>query len=259
MILNEAIRIAKLAGTKVRELRETKAFSESLKDGYELITTADLISNEIIKSEINKQFGDHEIISEEENTSVYHSLQKPTWIIDPIDGTVGYANGHYQVAVSIAYADNFKVRYGVVYNPFLDELFYAADHAGAFLNGNKIAVKNVYELKACVIGTGFPHKKDNIRELVNRLEKVLPNVRDIRRLGSPALDICWVACGRMQGFYEGELYPWDVAAAKLIAKEAGARIGYYKENRLEVPECIKGNHIIVSSPNIFDELKQILV
>jgi len=258
-ILNEMIRIAKLAGAKIKEIRETKSFSESVKGGYELVTTADLISNEIIKTEITKLFGNHEILSEEDIVNTSQSLQNPTWIIDPIDGTVGYANGHYQVAISIAYADDYKVKYGVVYNPFLDELFYAIKNEGAFLNGSKITVKNVSELKNCVIGTGFPHKKDNIDEIVSRLGRVLPNVRDLRRLGSPALDICWVACGRMQGFYEGELHPWDVAAAKLIAQEAGASIGYYKEASNLTPKCIDGNNIIVSSPEIFDELKQLLI
>lgn len=259
VILSEAIRIARLAGTKIKELRETRQYSESLKDGYELVTTADLASNDVIKAEINRTFGNHEILSEEDAGNKNQSLEQPTWIIDPIDGTVGYANDQYQVAVSIAYAVNFKVRCGVVYNPFLDEMYYASENSGAFLNGNKISVKDVSELKNCVIGTGFPHKKDDIQEIVNRLGRVLPHIRDVRRLGSPALDICWVACGRMQGFYEGKLYPWDVAAAKLIAIEAGAKVGYYNEEAHDpILECINGNNIIVSSPKVFDELKHIL-
>ncbi|MBB6217532.1 myo-inositol-1(or 4)-monophosphatase [Anaerosolibacter carboniphilus] len=259
IILSEAIRIAKLAGTKIKELREAKQYTESVKDGYELVTTADLVSNDIIKAEIYKVFCNHEILSEEDNGNKNQSLQQPTWIIDPIDGTVGYANDHYQVAVSIAYAVDCKVRYGVVYNPFLDEMYYASENSGAFLNGNKISVKDVSELKSCVIGTGFPHRKDDIQEIISRLGRVLPHIRDLRRLGSPALDICWVACGRMQGFYEGKLSPWDVAAAKLIAIEAGAEVGYYKkEDNYPVLECINGNNIIVSSPKVFDELKHIL-
>ena len=227
-ILSEAIRIAKLAGSKIKDIRETNSYAESVKNGHELITTADLVSNEIIKSEISKLFYDHTVLSEEDDDNVNPFLENPTWIVDPIDGTVSYANGHYQVGVSIAYADDKRVKYGVVYNPFLDEMFYAAENAGAFLNGDRIMAKDVSELCDCVVGTGFPHKRDDVREIVDRLGRVLPKVRDIRRLGSPALDICWVACGRMQGFYEDMLAPWDVAAAKLIAREAGARIGYYK-------------------------------
>lgn len=252
----EAVRIAQLAGKKIKELRETKNYQESLKNGYELVTTADLISNEIIKSEIKSLFPQHHLLSEEEAEQKDLSIQEPTWIVDPIDGTVGYSNDHYQVAVSIAFAVENRVRVGVVYNPFLDELFYATEGHGAFLNNKPIKVKDVYDLKECVIGTGFPHKRDDIANIIEMLKNILPNVRDIRRLGSPALDICWVACGRMQGFYEEELSPWDVAAAKLIAAEAGASTGYYHvEQNTHVPDCINGNCVIISSPKIFDEFR----
>ena len=256
----EAIRIARLAGMRIKELREKNEFKESLKDGYELVTTADLISNELIKTEIFKLFPNHRILSEEDSGPKDFSIQQPTWIIDPIDGTVGYANDQYQVAVSIAFATENKVRVGVVYNPFLDELFYASEGSGAFLNNKPIKVKEVYDLRQCVIGTGFPHKRDDLRDIIAHLEDILPNIRDIRRLGSPALDICWVACGRMQGFYEGKLQPWDVAAAKLIAIEAGAKTGYYKTKiDIDVLDCINGDNIIVSGPGIFDEFQKILI
>lgn len=258
-IKSEAIRIAQLAGAKIKELREKKQYHESLKYGYELVTTADLISNELIKSEIYKLFPDHHIISEEDSGQKDLSIQHPTWIIDPIDGTVGYANDQYQVAISIAFAVENKVQVGVVYNPFLDELFYASEGLGAFLNNNPIRVKDVHNLNQCVIGTGFPHKRDDIRQIIRTLENILPNIRDIRRLGSPALDICWVACGRMQGFYEGKLSPWDVAAAKLIAVESGAKTGYYIEQNKIIPDCINGNNIIVASPGIYDEFRRHLL
>jgi myo-inositol-1(or 4)-monophosphatase len=258
-IKSEAIRIAQLAGIKIKELREKKQYNESLKDGYELVTTADLISNDVIKTEVSRIFPDHRLLSEEDSEHKDLSIQKPTWIIDPIDGTVGYSNDHYQVAVSIAFAVENKVRVGVVYNPFLNEMFYASEGTGAFLNNKPIKVKSVCDLKQCVIGTGFPHKRDNIQDVIELLKAVLPKVRDIRRLGSPALDICWVACGRMQGFYEGKLHPWDVAAAKLIAIEAGAKVGYYstKQNTI-ISDCLNGDSIIVSSPGIYEEFHKIL-
>lgn len=260
LIKSEAIRIARLAGVKIKELRDSKQYEESLKYGYELVTSADLISNEIIKTEIAKVFPNHYLLSEEESDNKDVSIQNPVWIVDPIDGTVGYANDQYQVAVSIAFAVENKVRVGVVYNPFLDEMYYASEGEGAFLNGKPIKVKDIHDLKQCVIGTGFPHKKDDLKDIIHKFKNILPNIRDIRRLGSPALDICWVACGRMQGFYEGILHPWDVAAAKLIAVEAGAKTGYYSTvpNTL-IPDCINGNNVIVSSPGIFDELYNILV
>ena len=260
-LLRETIRIARLAGAKIKELRDNDALTEDMKYGIELVTNADLISNDIIKSEIKKLFPDHVILSEED-TERNDTLEQPTWIIDPIDGTVNFANGHFMAAVSIAYAEDEKVRVGVVYNPFLDELFYAAENSGAFLNGQKIHVKDVSSLKTCLVATGFPYvrNEENVREIVDRLERLLPNIGDIRRLGSAALDICWVACGRLQGYYEGQLNAWDIAAAKLISREAGAMVGYYKNpSDTSVPESIRSDNLIITSPKIFDDLKKYLV
>lgn len=256
--LQEAIRIARLAGARIKELRDDNALTEDLKYGYELVTNADLIANEIIKNEITNRFPDHDIISEEDTGRDY-SLLKPTWIIDPIDGTVNYANGHYQAAVSIAFADEKKVRAGVVYNPFVDELFYAAENSGAFLNGRAIHVKDISSLDTALIATGFPYTKESVTEIMDRIARVWPRVRDLRRLGSAALDLCWVACGRQQGYYEGHLSPWDVAAGKLIAREAGAEIGYYVQQDQLLPKDLWCDNIIVSSPKIFEDLKALLI
>lgn len=260
LILQEMIRIARLAGAKIKELRDNDLLTQDMKYGIELVTNADLIANDIIKSEALKLYPDHLFLSEEDTERSY-KLEKPTWIIDPIDGTVNYANGHQMACVSIAYADNYEVRAGVVYNPFMDELFYASENAGAFLNGNKIEVKDVSTLKTCLIATGFPYirSKDDTHEIFRRMEKLLPNIGDFRRLGSAALDICWVACGRLQGYYEAQLNAWDVAAARLIAKEAGAAIGYFKEPDDALPDSIRCNNIIVSSPKVFDALKSLLL
>lgn len=261
IIRDEAIRIAKLAGQKIKELRENEQYHESIKNGYELVTTADLMSNELIKTEIAKNFPNDQLLSEEESDHNHPaSLLNPTWIVDPIDGTVGYVNNHYQVCVSIAYAVDNKVRVGVVYNPFLDELFYAVDGEGAFLNHTSIRVNNTYDLSQSVIGTGFPHKRDDLSEPLALLAAILPKIRDVRRLGSPALDICWVASSRMQGFYEGQLHPWDGAAARLIAQEAGANTSHFGKPlpSNSVRSCINGDHVIVSGPKIFEELKLLL-
>ena len=259
-ILSVAIRVAKLAGLKIKELRENDGYDEYLKNGHELVTTADLISDNIIRTEISKVFPEHKFISEESDIENSFIIKEPTWIIDPIDGTVGYANDHYQVAISIAFAIDNIVEVGVVHNPFLDETFYAVRGKGAFLNNHKIKIKSANTLKQCVIGTGFPHNKENVDNIVETLRLILPRIRDIRRLGSPALDICWVACGRLQGFYEERLSPWDVAAAKLIASEAYAAVGHYSlENSSILPSCLNGYKVIVSSPGVFEELKAILI
>jgi len=139
-ILSQAVRVAKLAGNKIKELRESNQYSESLKYGYELVTTADLMSHEIISNEIAKVFHDHNFISEESESNNF-SVLKPTWIVDPIDGTVGYANDQYQV--SVAFAIDNLVKVGVVYNPFLNELFYASEGFGAYFNNKPIRITDV--------------------------------------------------------------------------------------------------------------------
>ena len=126
---------------KIKELRDSGALTEDMRR-VELVTNADLVSNNIIKSEVLKLYPDHTFLSEEDTDRNY-DIEKPTWIIDPVDGTVNYANGHQMAAVSIAYAENGAVRAGVVYNPFMDELFYAAENTGAFLNGKPIRIKDV--------------------------------------------------------------------------------------------------------------------
>ena len=257
-ILEHAIRISKLAGHKIKELRKSNDFTEQLKFGYELVTSADIAANDLITAEILKAFPSHKIISEE-SSNVSLLIDEPTWVVDPIDGTVAYANNQYQVAVSIAFGRGGVIEAGVVFNPFLEELFYASKGNGAFLNNERIFVKDVHSLKECVIGTGFPHKKENIPHIVSKLAAILPEIRDVRRLGSAALDACWVACGRLQGYYEGSLNPWDIAAAKLIAKEAGARTGYYAQRtNFILADDIYGDNIIISSPGIFDAMKTIL-
>jgi len=258
-ILRETIRIARLAGGRIKELRDENALTRDLKNGVELVTNADLISNEIIKGEISKLFPRHKFMSEEDAARNY-DLRQPTWIIDPIDGTVNYANGHQMACVSIAYAADNDVGVGVVYNPFMEELFYASKGGEAFLNGRKIRVRDVSALKSCLVATGFPYVRnsDGVREIFARMERLLPRIGDIRRLGSAALDICWVACGRLQCFYEANLNPWDVAAARLIAKEAGAAIGYFKAPDDGLPDAIRSENLIVSSPGVFEELKRLL-
>lgn len=116
-------------------------------------------------------------------------------------------------------------------------------------------------MKSCLVATGFPYvrKKGNIRDIFARMERLMLNIRDFRRLGSAALDICWVACGRLQCYYEAYLNPWDVAAARIIAKEAGAAVGYFKPPADTLPDDIRCDTLIVSAPKVFEELKSFLI
>ncbi|MBS1617808.1 MAG: inositol monophosphatase [Bacteroidetes bacterium] len=253
--LDHAIHIATLAGATIKKMREEHTFTEQLKYGLELLTSADIASNDLIISEIRKAYPTHHIISEESPNDSF-SIDEPTWIIDPIDGTVSYANGHYHACVSIAYAEHGQVVIGVVYCPFVDELFHAVKGCGSFLNGKPIHVKEVTQLSECLVATGFPYVRDNVPELTSYIARILPHIRDLRRLGSAALDYCWVACGRLQAYYEGSLSPWDMAAGRLIAIEAGATVGHYdyESKPDDLPEDILGIKVLTTSPGVFDLL-----
>ena len=225
-----AIGVARGAGDLIREQRTSAELSREFKEGIELVTNADLAADQYICKNIKERFPEHLIISEESAPDLgrVEEIQQSFWIIDPIDGTVNYAHGHNQCAVSIAFVDNGNVVIGVVFNPFTDELFTARKGAGAFLNSEPIQVAGESRLERAIIATGFPYEKSNLEPMIKRVGAVLTYCADIRRLGSAALDICWLAAGRLDGYYES-LSVWDFAAARLIALEAGAKCGHFSE------------------------------
>jgi len=146
---------------------------------------------------------------------------------------------------------------GVVFNPFTDEMFSALKGQGATLNGSPIAVAEEEDLSRAIIATGFPYDKSAIEPLIKRVRVILTNCADIRRLGSAALDICWLAAGRMDGYYES-LSLWDFAAAQLIAKEAGAEYGHFSEVPPDIDPQFYDQDILISNPNLFPKLKKLL-
>jgi myo-inositol-1(or 4)-monophosphatase len=249
--------LARDAGALI--VRERSSFTSDFKANSELVTSADLSADRFICAAIRAQFPDHLILAEESapDISRLHKTDQPVWIIDPIDGTVNYAHGHYQVAISIAWVKDGDIHTGVVYNPFLDELFCAQLGAGAWLNEKPIQVGRQTDLRRCLIATGFPYAKDNLAPLIKRLAVILDNCADVRRLGSAALDICWVAMGRLDGYYES-LILWDFAAAQLIAREAGARYGHFKDLPPGISPVFHNEHILVANPVLFPQLKTLL-
>lgn len=196
--------LARDAGRLIEHERQLPdLLTRSFKSETELVTSADLKADEFICNAIRQRYPDHRILSEESAPDMSNAdYDNPVWIIDPIDGTVNYAHGHYQVAVSIAYIEKGDIHSGAVYNPFLDELFLAQRGAGAWLNGKPIRVGSQTELRRSLIATGFPYDKSALAPFVRQLSLVLEHCADIRRIGSAALDICWVAMGRLDGYYE---------------------------------------------------------
>lgn len=253
-------RTAREAGQLMLAARADNSNHETYyKAGNELVTSTDLAADALISAAIRRHYPDHVILAEESAPELGRlSCDSSLWIIDPIDGTVNFAHGHYQSAVSIAFAEQGQIRAGVVYNPFLDEMFWAEAGAGAYLNTQRIQVGGKTELRRALVATGFPYDKDDLDPLFRQLAVVLRHCADIRRLGSAALDICWVAMGRLDAYYES-LSVWDFAAAQLIATEAGACYGHFKP----VPEgenpVFHNKNILVSNKALFPGLQELLL
>lgn len=189
----------------------------------DLVTEVDHQSEAFLLGEVQKDFPGHHIFSEE--SGIIQGSDEDIWYIDPLDGTVNYAHHIPIFCVSIAYASNGILVLGAVYDPMRDEMFTAERGHGAFLNGQPIHVSVASELQRSLLVTGFPYNawdtpQDNFANFV----KFAKLTQGVRRLGSAALDLCYVAAGRFDGFWEIALNPWDVAAGGLICEEAGARV-----------------------------------
>ena len=199
----------------------------------DLVTEADLASEREIISIVRAAFPDHGILAEESGETGAPSSAR--WIIDPLDGTTNFAHGLGNFSVSIAFALEGELQVGVVYNPVSGELFEAEAGAGAFLNGRKIAVSRQDHLEDSLLATGFPYTiRETLSPLVERFSLVLGAAQGVRRLGSAALDLCFVACGRFDGFWEEHLKPWDTAAGTLILREAGGIVTDFSNSPFEV-------------------------
>jgi len=205
----------------------------------DLVTAADRASETYLIGEIRKAFPIHAINAEESGDLRGRSEHK--WFIDPLDGTLNYAHGIPIYSVSVGYAYHGEMKLGVVYNPVLDECFWVERGGGAFLNDQPIRVSGFTDLIDCLLATGFPHEawgtsEDNIGNFF-RLSQVSQTVR---RMGSAALDIVYVAAGRLDGFWSISIHPWDVAAAALIVQEAGGVVTTVdgKDNFMNVPVTI---------------------
>ena len=189
----------------------------------DLVTEVDHQSEEFLLGEVQKDFSDHHIFSEE--TGIIPGNAENIWYIDPLDGTVNYAHHIPIFCVSIGYASHGTLTLGAVYDPMRDEMFLAERGKGAFLNGRSLRVSSVSELQRSLLVTGFPYNAWNTpQDNFDNFVKFGKLSQGVRRLGSAALDLCYVAAGRFEGFWEMALNPWDVAAGGLIAEEAGARV-----------------------------------
>jgi myo-inositol-1(or 4)-monophosphatase len=215
-------RLARGAGQIVRDGYEQK-HQVDYKGVIDLVTEVDRQSEEFLLGEIQRNFPEHRILAEESGLRQGHDGD--LWYIDPLDGTVNYAHGIPIFSISIAYAREGELALGVVYDPMRDELFSAERGSGARLNGRPLHVSTASQLRESLLVTGFPYDTwDSPRDNLKNFARFSRLTQGVRRLGSAALDACYVAAGRFDGYWELSLSPWDVAAGGLVAEEAGARV-----------------------------------
>jgi myo-inositol-1(or 4)-monophosphatase len=223
-MLKQVLLEATEAAAAVLKEYSNRSFTISSKEGINnLVTEVDHKSEEIIFEIIKKNYPSHQILSEESGEIKQDSTYK--WIIDPIDGTVNYANRIPLCCVSIGIEIDGRMELGTVYNPFINEFFFAQRGFGATLNENVIHVSNTkHVIKSCLV-TGFPYTYlDMPNGPLEVFSKLIRKGIPVRRLGSAAMDLCWVAAGRFDGFYEHKLSAWDSAAGFLIVEEAGGKV-----------------------------------
>lgn len=231
-----------------------KDFTVSNKEGVNnLVTEADHAAEKAIMAVIKNHFPEHQILAEETGEIIQDSNYK--WIIDPIDGTVNFAHGIPLNCVSIGIEKDNNIVLAAVYNPHMNEFFFAEKGQGAFLNDKPIQVSaQTAAINACLV-TGFPYTYINMPngplEIFDRfIRKGVP----VRRLGSAAIDLCWVAAGRFDGFYEHKLEPWDSAAGYLIVEEAGGKVTDFDGNLFSVYQ----HRILATNGKIHEEMLQVI-
>jgi len=225
----------------------------SYKGDINLVTEMDMRSERAVVETLRTAFPDHGIIAEEE-TNIGNSSGF-TWIIDPLDGTTNYAHGYPCFSVSIALDRRGEIILGVVYDPMRDELFSAQKGQGAHLNGRPILVSAVDRLLSSLLATGFPYdRKVSEKNNMDYFHDLLMASQEVRRDGSAALDLCSVACGRFDGFWELKLKPWDVAAGSLIVREAGGMVSDFSGSRFSIHD----EEILASNGRIHGRMLEIL-
>jgi myo-inositol-1(or 4)-monophosphatase len=250
-LLDLAVDLAGQAGQLLLDEAPERADDVRTKSSRtDMVTAVDRASEALIVGSLAKERPDDGVLGEE--GSRREGTSGVRWIIDPLDGTTNYLYGFPVFSVSIAVEVEGEVEAGVVAHPSLGELFTARRGAGARCNSQAIAVSAKDELATALIGTGFGYDADRRREQARALRRILPSVRDVRRAGAASIDLCWVACGRLDGYYEAGLSPWDVAAGELIAREAGAETTDFAGGRP------RAGSVVAATPAIAPALRQLL-
>ena len=255
-MLNMAIKAARAAGAIInRAALDLDVLKVGSKGPNDFVSEVDQAAEQAIIDVLLEAYPDHGILAEESGRSRGNKGSEFTWIIDPLDGTTNFLHGFPVYAVSIALAHRGQVQQGVVYDPTRNDLFYASRGRGAYLNDRRLRVSKRTRLSDALIGTGFPFRRgDNFKRYLKMFEEVMQNCAGLRRPGAAALDLCYVAAGCYDGFFETGLNPWDIAAGSLMITEAGGLVGNYngESRQMEQGEVMAGN------PKAFAQMVRLL-
>ena len=252
-LLNVAVMAARRAGSSLtRQFINLGKLKIEKKGHNDYVSDADYAAERAVIGTIQKHYPDHAILAEE---SGLQGESDTVWIIDPLDGTTNYLHGFPVFAVSIAVQHKGRIEHGVVYDPLRQELFTASRGDGAHLDGRRIRVSGQASLERSLIGTGFPFRQadTDMQSYLDMLSKIIRNTSGVRRPGAAALDLCYVAAGRLDAFWETGLAPWDLAAGSLIIREAGGII-----SGLDGSESfLDTGHVLTGTPRIYRALAKL--
>ena len=248
-MLNIAVRAAHAAGDYIsRQVNNIPNLEIESKSKNDFVTLVDRRAEERIIETLLKAFPTHSIMAEESGSFGESEFQ---WIIDPLDGTTNFLHGFPHFAVSIALAIDGKLQHGVIYDPMKQELFAASRGDGATLNNRRIRVTSRFSSEGALLGTGFPFRaKHHFPVFQQMFNTFFDSASDIRRAGSAALDLAYVAAGRLDGFWEIGLKPWDMAAGALIIREAGGLVGDFGGNE----NYLESGNIVTANPKLFADM-----
>jgi myo-inositol-1(or 4)-monophosphatase len=241
--LQAARRVAEEAGALLKR-DFYKPGEVYFKGEVNLVTATDTASQDLVFGRLSKAFPGHDFLAEEGLKSL--SEAEFRWVFDPLDGTTNFAHRFPVFCVSIALEHRGRLACGVVFNPMSGEIFWGERGAGAFFNGERIAVSNIADLGRSLVATGFPYDIRETRTNMGHHDDFLLRAQAVRRCGSAAIDLCYVACGRFEGFWEMKLSPWDTAAGALIVEEAGGRVTDFTGRPVDIyhPEVLASNGLV---------------
>jgi myo-inositol-1(or 4)-monophosphatase len=255
-MLNVAIKAARSAGAIInRAALDIDLLKISVKGPNDFVSEVDRAAEAAIIETLLTAYPDHGILAEESGSSHGNRNSDLVWIIDPLDGTTNFLHGLPIYAVSIGLAHRNVVQQAVVYDPARNDLFFASRGRGAFLNDRRLRVSKRTQLSDALIGTGFPFRRgDNFERYLNMMQTVMQRCAGVRRPGAAALDLCYVAAGWYDGFFESGLHPWDMAAGSLIITEAGGLIGNFTGE----PDFLHQREVVAGNPKVYGQLVHLL-